>query len=160
MSLITETNQQYYQGAQIFVSEAVLPNPNTQTFTTTFDTGLVFGSYDNTDTAYALNNFKIYTSATGLPNPASWTEYTSAYTVSGNSITLTGLPANTYIAIQLKSLNGGNYGATEADKAYGTAVEDNYGGYEYIKLNDAIDNFMVGYAVSYTHLTLPTILLV
>jgi hypothetical protein len=145
MSLITETNQQYYQGAQIFVSEAVLPNPNTQTFTTTFDTGLVFGSYDNTDTAYALNNFKIYTSATGLPNPASWTEYTSAYTVSGNSITFTGLLANTYIAVQLKSLNGGNYGATEADKAYGTAVEDNYGGYEYIKLNDAINNFMVGY---------------
>ena len=100
MSLITETNQQYYQGAQIFVSAAALPNPNTQTFTTTFDTGLVFGSYDNTDTAYALNNFKIYTSATVLPNPASWTEYTSVYTVSGNSITLTGLPASTYMVVQ------------------------------------------------------------
>ena len=29
--------------------------------------------------------------------------------------------------------------------AYGETVENNYGGYEYIKLNDIIDNFMVGY---------------
>ena len=53
--------------------------------------------------------------------------------------------ASTYIAVQLKSINGGNYGDTEAEKAYGNTVENNYGGYEYIKLNDAIDNFMVGY---------------
>ena len=145
MGLITETNQQYYQGAEIFVSAGTLPTPNEQTFTTTFDTDLAFGSYDPTDTAYALNNFKIYTSSTGLPNPASWTEYTSSYTVVDNAITLTGLLANTYIAVQLKSINGGNYGDTEAEKAYGNTVEDNYGGYEYIKLNDAIDNFMVGY---------------
>ena len=141
MSLVTETNQQYYQGAQIFISNG----SSMQTFATTFNTSLVFGSNDPTDTNYALNNFKIYTSATGLPNPASWTEYTSSYTVVNNSFILTGLPVNTYVAVQLKSLSGGNYGATEADKAYGTTVENNYGGYEYIKLDDAIDNFMVGY---------------
>ncbi len=145
MSLVTETNQQYYQGAQIFISAAALPNPNTQTFTTTFDTDLVFGSSDSTQTDYALNNFKIYTSATGLPNPSNWSEYTSTYTVANNTITLTGLATSTYIAVQLKSIDGGNYANTEADKAYGTAVENNYGGYEYIKLNDAIDNFMIGY---------------
>jgi len=43
MSLVTETNQQYYQGAQVFLSASVLPTPNDQTFTTTFDTNLVFG---------------------------------------------------------------------------------------------------------------------
>ena len=141
MSLITETNQQYYQGAQIFISNGSA----SETFTTTFNTNLVFGSNDPADTNYALNNFKIYTSATGLPNPASWTEYTSSYTVINNTFTLSGLPANTYIAVQLKSLSGGNYGATDADKAYGDTVENNYGGYEYIKLDDAVDNFMVGY---------------
>ena len=61
MALVTETNQQYYQGAQVFLSAAVLPTPNDQTFTTTFDTNLVFGSYDPTETNYALNNFKLYT---------------------------------------------------------------------------------------------------
>ena len=79
MGLITETNQQYYQGAEIFISAETPPTPNDQTFTTTFDTDLVFGSYDPTDTAYALNNFKIYTSSTGLPNPASWTDLLIVY---------------------------------------------------------------------------------
>ena len=68
MSLVTETNQQYYQGAQVFLSAAVLPTPvNVQTFTTTFNTDLVFGSYDPAETNYALNNFKLYTSSSGLP---------------------------------------------------------------------------------------------
>ena len=145
MSLVTETNQQYYQGAQIFISAATLPSPNTQTFTTTFDTNLFLGSYDPAQKDYALNNFKIYTSSTGLPNPSSWTEYTNIYTASNNTITFSNLAASTYIAVQLKSLTGGNYGETEQEKAYGNTVENNYGGYEYITLNDAIDNFMVGY---------------
>jgi len=44
---------------------------------------LVFGSFDPAITNYALNNFKLYTSATGLPG--SFTEYTSAYTVTHTS---------------------------------------------------------------------------
>ncbi len=140
MSLITETNQQYYQGAEVFLSAAVLPTPNDQTFTTTFDTNLVLGSYDPTETNYALNNFKLYTSLSGLPG--TFTEYTSAYTIENNTITLSGLLVDTYVVVQLKSLSGGNYGNQDA---FGTTVENNYGGYEYITLNDAIDNFMVGY---------------
>tara|TARA_R110002012_G_scaffold96918_3_gene233319 strand:+ start:1017 stop:2240 length:1224 start_codon:yes stop_codon:yes gene_type:complete len=140
MALNTETNQQYYQGAQPFLSAAIPPTPNTQSFTTNFDTDLVFGSFDPTDTNYALNNFKLYTSSSGLPG--SFTEYITSYTVANNIITLTGLLASTYVVVQLKSLNGGNYGAQDA---FGEAVEENYGGYEYITLNDAIDNFMVGY---------------
>ena len=45
------------------------------------------------------------------------------------------------LVIQLKKLDGGNYGATVTDKAYGTVVEDNYGSYSYIKISDIINNF-------------------
>ena len=138
MSLITETNQQYYQGAQIFVVPATATG---QEFTTTFNTDLVFGSFDPTITNYALNNFKLYTSTTGLPG--SFTEYTSAYTVTSNTIKVTGsLTANHYVVVQLKTLDGGKYGNQDA---FGTTVENNYGGYEYIKLNDIVNNFLVGY---------------
>ena len=146
MGLITETNQQYYQGAQGFSSLAVLPTPptpNTQAFTTTFDTDLIFGSWNPADANYALNNFKVYTSPSGIPG--TYSEYVLAYTVVNNVITLTGLPSSTKVVIQLKVLTGGKYGQTEDEKAYGDTVEDNYGSYEYIKLTDAIDNFMVGY---------------
>ena len=136
MSLVTETNQQYYQGAQVFISNGTA----SETFPTTFDTNLVLGSFDPTETNYALNNFKLYTSATGLPG--SFTEYTTAYTIANNGITIAGLANNTYVVVQLKTLSGGNYGAQDA---FGQTVENNYGGYEYITLNDAIDNFMVGY---------------
>ena len=143
MGLITETNQQYYQGAQGFSSLAVLPTPNTQAFTATFDTDLIFGSWNPADANYALNNFKVYTSPSGIPG--TYSEYVLAYTVVNNVITLTGLPSSTKVVIQLKVLTGGKYGQTEDEKAYGDTVEDNYGSYEYIKLTDAIDNFMVGY---------------
>jgi len=144
MSLITENNEQYYQGVQAFRGDNA-GSPN-QEFPTTFNTNLVLGNYDPNNIDYALNNFKIYTSTTGMPNPGSWTEYTSPYEVKNNVITVTNnLPANVYLVVQLKRLDGGKYGQTEAEKAYGDTVEENYGGYEYIKLNDAIDNFMVGY---------------
>jgi len=136
----TETNQQYYQGAQPFV--AVTGQVN---FTTTFDTDLVLGSVNPTDIDYALNNFKIYKSETGLPG--SFSEITSGYSVANNIITFTNAPfddtpSTPYIVVQLKTLSGGNYGNQDA---FGQTVEENYGGYEYITLNDAIDNFMVGY---------------
>ena len=145
MALNTETNQQYYQGAQPFISAATPPNPNTQSFTTTFNTDLIFGSDDPTNTDYALNNFKIFTSTTGLPG--SFTELTG-YSLSNNTFKIPGLAASTYIVVQLKTLTGGNYGNSTTGTgydAYGQTVEENYGGYEYITLNDAIDNFLVGY---------------
>ena len=138
MSLVTETNQQYYQGAQPFL---IPTTGSDQKFVTTFETNLVFGSFDPNDVDYALNNFKVYTSPSGLPG--SFTEYTSAYTVLDNTITVTGsLTQNHFLIVQLKTLSGGNYGNQDA---FGETVEDNYGGYQYITLNDAIDNFMVGY---------------
>ena len=142
MALITETNQQYYQGAQGFRGTG-----NALTITTTFDTDLVFGSVDAWDPNnqyYALNNFKIYTSTTGIPG--SWSEYLLAYTVINNKITFTANPANNlFIVVQLKVLSGGQYGNTPAEEAIGDAVEENYGTYQYVKLSDIIDNYMVGY---------------
>jgi len=141
MSLITETNQQYYQGAQGFRGDGVK-----LAFETTFDTDLVLGSFDPNNINYALNNFKLYTSTSGLPG--SYSEYVTTFTVVNNAITFEAgsEPAvGLYIVVQLKKLDGGLYGSTEAEKAYGQVVEDNYGGYSYITLHDAIDNFMVGY---------------
>jgi hypothetical protein len=141
MGLITETNQQYYQGAQGFLSATGAIN---ETFSTTFDTDLIFGDWNPANANYALNNFKVYTSATGLPQ--TYAEYLLAYSVSNNIINIdAALTAGTFVVVQLKVLSGGKYGQTEAEKAYGDTVEDNYGSYEYIKLTDAIDNFMVGY---------------
>lgn len=144
MALITENNRQYYAGAQGFL---VTQQAAGLTYTCTFDTDLVFGSHNPLETNYALNNFKLYTAAPGV---ATYTEYTAAYTVINNVITITGdsndatnnLPVNTSIVVQLKSAEGGNYGNRDA---YGSTVEENWGSYSYIKLNDVIDNYMVGY---------------
>ena len=140
MGLITETNEQYYAGSQKFLAATALGG---QAFTTTFDTELVFGgatAWNPLDTKYALNNFKLYTAAPGV---LTYTEYINAFTVVGNTITLTAaVPQNTSVVVQLKRLDGGNYGNRNA---VGEAVEENYGDYSYIKLNDVINNFQVAY---------------
>lgn len=84
MSLITENNRQYYEGAQGFRSDGT-----TSQFTTTFNTDLVFGAPTPSSVDYVLNNFKIYSSSNGMPG--TWTEYDSlTYTVSGNTINFGG----------------------------------------------------------------------
>jgi len=134
--LITETNAQYYSGSQTF--EAPIVN---STITTTFDTDLIFGSYDPTAAGYNLNNFKLYVSPLGVPG--TFVEYTSEYTVLNNVITLTTAPqADEWFVIQLLSQYGGEYGDRDA---FGDVVENNYGGYAYTTLEDVITNFMIGY---------------
>jgi len=134
--LITETNEQYYAGAQGFKALTAAAG---QSFATTFNTDLIFGSFNPALLNYALNNFKLYTSADGV----TYAEYTAAYTVVNNTVTITGAIAlGTYIVVQLKALDGGSYGARNAT---GETVEENYGGYSYITIGDIIDNFMVGY---------------
>jgi hypothetical protein len=137
MSLITENNQQYYAGSQGYLSATGAAG---EKFTTTFDTNLVFGSYDPTQTNYALNNFKLFTA---VPGDINYTEYVLAYTVVADVITFTGvLAANTSVIVQLKSEFGGNYGNKDA---YGDTVQENWGSYAYIKLDDVINNFLVAY---------------
>jgi hypothetical protein len=136
MSLITENNQQYYAGSQSFLSAA----GSGQTFTTTFDTNLIYGNYNPSNVDYAINNFKLYTATPGNPN---YTEYVLDYTVVGNTITITGnLDDNTSVVVQLKTETGGNYGNKDA---FGNTVQDNWGSYAYTKLNDIINNFIVAY---------------
>ncbi len=145
--LITENNQQYYAGSQGFRGAAV--GVGGQQFITDFDTPLFLGSatsWNPTSPDYSLNNFKVYTSASGMAG--SWSEWITEIVLSNNNktITLTADPGNNaYIVVQLTILTGGKYGQTEAEKAYGQTVEDNYGSYQYIKLNDIINNFSVGY---------------
>tara|TARA_R100001463_G_scaffold115330_1_gene170537 strand:+ start:8159 stop:9634 length:1476 start_codon:yes stop_codon:yes gene_type:complete len=80
MSLLTENNRQYYEGAQGFRSDGT-----TVQFTTTFDTDLKFYASKPDVEEYALNNFKIYTSSNGIPG--TWVEYkTLNYRVTGNTI--------------------------------------------------------------------------
>ena len=141
MSLLTENNRQYYEGAQGFLGDG------TQTqFTTTFDTSLIYFSADPTDVDYGENNFKLYSSTTAIPG--SWVEYTGGWSIKANSNTIvfTVAPVNGLnIVCQLKRLDGGNYGVTSADKAFGNTVEENYGSYSYIKLNDIVNNFITGF---------------
>jgi len=140
--LITETNRQYYEGAQGFIGDGIL-----DTFLATFNTDLVFldpGAWSPSNTKYALNNFKLYTSPSGLPG--TFTEYVQPYNIVNNEIIFPVAPsAGTYLVVQLKTLDGGKYGNTQAQKAYGNTVETNYGSYSYISLNDIINNFMVAY---------------
>ena len=144
--LVTETAQQYFQGSQGFRGD--VGNTAGQSFITSFDTDLYLGSTASwlpTDPDYGLNNFKIYTSSTAIPG--TWSEWVTAFTVTnGKTITLTAAPgAEQYIIVQLNILSGGKYATTEAEKAYGQTVEDNYGSYQYVKLKDIINNFIVGY---------------
>ena len=84
MSLLTENNRQYYEGAQGFRSDGT-----TTQFTTTFDTDLKFYASKPDVEEYALNNFKIYTSSNGVPG--TWVEYKNLnYIVTGNTISFSG----------------------------------------------------------------------
>jgi hypothetical protein len=139
--LITETNAQYYAGAQVIIAADVSVGVSQTIFKTTFNTDLTFGSNDPTSEAYNDNNFRLYTSATGATG--TFTEYTSAYTVSNNNITFgAGVAAGTYVVIQLLSISGGEFGNKDA---FGTVVEDNYNDYAYIKVQDLVNNFLVAY---------------
>ena len=137
--LITETNEQYYAGAQRFI----LADPTLGgSVTTTFNTDLIFGNDIPGSSGYGLNNFKLYTSATGLAG--SYTEYLGRWNVVDNTITFIN-PFNflqTYVAVQLKSLDGGSFGNEDA---FGDTVQENYGSYAYTSLNDVINGFIATY---------------
>jgi len=132
--LITETNEQYYAGAQRFLISD--PPVIGDSVTTTFNTDLIYDSVNAT-----LTNFVVYTSADGLAG--NYDEFAGPYTVAGNTITFTG--TNTlrkHIVVQLKSLDGGNFGNEDA---LGDAVQENYGSYAYTSLNDVINGFIATY---------------
>ncbi len=134
--LITETNRQYYEGAQSFKVAA-----NQLSFTTTFNTNLVYGNFSPTDSKFGLNNFVLYTSLTGLPG--SFVEYIQEYSIFQNTITFANaLVTGSFIVVQLKTQTGGEYGNRDA---FGKTTQENYGSYQYTSMNDVINNFMIAY---------------
>ena len=133
--LITETNSQYYAGAQMFIATL-----NQTAFIATFNTDITFGSYDPGSEDYNTNNFRLYTSLTGTPG--TFSEYTTTYTVLNNIFTLPAQATGTFVVIQLLTETGGQFG----DKnAYGKITQENYNSYSYIKVEDLVNNFLVAY---------------
>ena len=132
--LITETNEQYYAGAQRFIiSDPVVVGDSV---TTTFNTDLTYDSVNA-----ELTNFVVYTSDDGVAG--NYSEFTGPYDVNGNTITFTNTSGlRSYIAVQLKMVSGGGFGLEEA---YGDTVQQNYGSYAYTSLNDVINGFIAMY---------------
>ena len=91
--LITETNRQYYAGAQQF--QASSTSSVGQTFTSTFDTNLTFGSSDNASNGYNLNNFKIFTSVDAI----TWVELIPSAVIASTTGT-----SNTASAVNQKNV--------------------------------------------------------
>jgi hypothetical protein len=144
MSLITETNRQYYEGAKSIVATS---GQTVFTFSG-FDTSIVWYTSDVDNDNYELNNFKFYRSTDNgitFNEVVYYTTPTSPriLSVKDGVVTLnSGAALGDIYLVQLKRLEGGKYG----DKnAFGTVVEENYGSYAYIKLNQIIDNFVVAY---------------
>ena len=121
MGLITETNYQYYQGSQLYVGNAAINQDLTWT------ANIVLNDASATKNA----NYVVEVKAAGAPD---YTLYGNAYAlVSRNVVRLTvAVPVTTSIRI----------------RAIDSARFSNYGGYEYINLNEIITNFMTIYVGS------------
>ena len=118
MALLSETNEQYYAGQQTFIAGV-----GDTTFVWTGDTRLLA---TNTTTN---TNFKVKV------NNVVWTEVLVAPV--GNQYIF-----NSINQFSVPAMAGGE---TVIIELLDTAKWANNGGYSYIKLNDVIDNFMVGY---------------
>lgn len=135
--IITETNRQYYEGAQ-----SIVCTEGQYSFKFDgFNTPLVFYTSDIDSEDYELNNFKFYRST---DNGLTFYESNNiGNVVDGNIINVTGTAIAGWIyLVQLKRLEGGKYGNKDA---YGTTVEENYGGYSYVTIEDIINNFIIAY---------------
>ena len=109
MSLIRETNAQYYSGQQAFdVGNGVPGSP----FNCTFNTKL---------TDLPIPNYTITNNGVTLA--------VGNYSVNNNLLTITSALNAGKIIVQLNQ----------------PAIENNYGGYEYIPLPEVINNFMMAY---------------
>jgi len=114
--LITETNRQYYAGAQQFYISSAGAG---KTFTSTFDTNLIFGSSDNASAQYGLNNFHVFTS----PNALTWTELTP----NNSKTTATNSNANVPQGTQTLTITVGNVNIAVGMLIQNTAGTQTYG---------------------------------
>jgi len=119
MGLITETNEQYYAGQQTFLGDGA-----NLLYTWTGDTSLV------ATTTTTNTNFTVFVNNVEL----TYNETTPAlgdYIVVGDLITLQVAAPALGIVVQIRIIE--------------PALYENYGSYEYISLNDIVNNFIVGY---------------
>jgi len=114
--LITETNANYYAGQQSFIAGVGQTD-----FQCTFNTELVIGI----PTPSVLSNFTV--TVDGVPQTG--TSYTLSPTTPNLIVFGLAPGVGKVIVVQLTQ----------------TAIDNNYGNYEYISLNDVINNFLVGY---------------
>jgi hypothetical protein len=123
--LITETNEEYYVGQKVFNLGAA----ETMTlFATNFNTTLTDGVYGQYQRNYYLQ--------TSTDSGVTWTtvnsEVSTATTntiVSGTNASPVALGPSIMVRVVL----------------FITAVENNYGGYQYITISDIVNNFLVAY---------------
>jgi len=134
MGLIKETNAAYYSGQ--IIQQATSDNQQLFIFGNTnaangfgFNTNLV-SAFDSGGFQVGSNsNFNIINVSTGFTIPES---AISIENVSENTVEITppnGITNGDFILCQLKE----------------SAIDENYGSYSYISLNDIVDNFIVGY---------------
>jgi len=130
MALITETNAQYYAGQQTFAISLA----GVKQLTFTFDTPLV-SAYNAAGASIGPNsNFNLYklTAANPTPSAANLIPETEVSVIGpdGNIVRSTNaFPNPCTILCQLKAF----------------AIDNNYGSYSYITVEDVINNFLVGY---------------
>lgn len=132
MGLIKETNAQYYSGQAIFGPttaglDRIQFGYAETTLSNGFNTQLV-NAYDSSgNQTSSFSNFTIHniTDGTIIPETDLWIENSSTNEVKFSNT----FAAGKYIMCQLKE----------------SAIDENYGSYSYISLNDIIDNFMVAY---------------
>tara|TARA_R100000908_G_scaffold64883_2_gene50468 strand:+ start:869 stop:2278 length:1410 start_codon:yes stop_codon:yes gene_type:complete len=118
--LITETNRQYYAGAQQFYISSAGAG---KTFTSTFNTDLIFGSSDNASAQYGLNNFHVYSS----PDALTWTELTpnnsKTTAVNVNANVATGTQTLTITVANINIVAGMLIQNSAGTQTYGTVTQ-------------------------------------
>ena len=124
--LITQSNAAYYSGENLFN----VADTSTTEWQCTFDSELIVTSPSQ------LGNFYLEVSQS---NGLTWDLYSVLYPAGTITITdhnkivvtsaITPVSANTWVRVRLNN----------------PTMWSNYGGYEYVKINDIVDNFLVGY---------------
>jgi hypothetical protein len=151
--LITETNQQYYRGAQMNIVNYTAGVMDNMVYT--FNEVLTMGSntsWNPNDYNYHLNNFIVETSPDGLQPYQLWdgsfgagtpagTGTGGGYTISefSNTQSFSVLTFDNQDAVQ------DGYYVRVTLKSQLVDGAPNYGDYQYISIFDLVNNFMIGY---------------
>ena len=127
MALVKETNAQYYSGQNLVTVPAVATNDFTFE---NFNTKLVSAFDASGAQVSSASNFELYRIAAGGGTPTLIPE--NEITVvdpQGTRVQTTNSYTDGFILCQLKN----------------SAIQSNYGSYEYVSLNEIINNFMLVY---------------